>query len=481
MSQAHCLSSAGFAATCDEASPAAALAAVRSHSGPLLIDLDETLYLRNSTEDFLDSARPGLLALLLLRMLDVLKPWRWTGGDCTRDVWRVRLVLTLMPWAISRWRRRTAALARAHCNTALRDALTAAGSRAWVVTAGFAPIVAPLIDALDLDPRQVLACSLFELDDRRCGKLPRVTAMLGEQAVRESLVLTDSRDDDALLNACARPLHVVWPQARYRPALGDVYLPGQYLTLVKRPGERYIVRGILQEDFAFWLLASLPLAAAPMTHVFGLGALLLSFWAIYEVGYVDNDRIAARHERHPKLSAAFHEAPVATPGLQPWLWATATGAAGIWLLRWPTQANLYDGLAWIAVLLATHLWFRLYNRVDKATRVWLYPGLQLARSIAFAAIVPICLSGAVALGAHVLARWMPYVVYRNGRGSWPEVPFHLLRLVFYVVLMATLALASGPLVFCNVSAVALLVWNLFRARGELHAVLHAARRIEQAP
>jgi hypothetical protein len=40
-------------ATCQyDASPSEALAAVRTHQGPLLVDVDETLYLRNSTEDF---------------------------------------------------------------------------------------------------------------------------------------------------------------------------------------------------------------------------------------------------------------------------------------------------------------------------------------------------------------------------------------------------------------------------------------------
>ena len=67
----------------------AALEAIRAFEGPLLVDLDETLYLRNSTEDFIDCAWPGLLALLLLRVLDVLKPWRLTGGINTRDTWRV--------------------------------------------------------------------------------------------------------------------------------------------------------------------------------------------------------------------------------------------------------------------------------------------------------------------------------------------------------------------------------------------------------
>ena len=35
---------------------------IAAHRGPVIVDFDETLYLRNSTEDFLDSARPGWLA-----------------------------------------------------------------------------------------------------------------------------------------------------------------------------------------------------------------------------------------------------------------------------------------------------------------------------------------------------------------------------------------------------------------------------------
>ncbi len=70
---------------------ARALAELRRFRGPVLVDLDETLFLRNSTEDFIDTARPGILALLLMRLLDVLRPWRWSGGERTRDVWRVRL------------------------------------------------------------------------------------------------------------------------------------------------------------------------------------------------------------------------------------------------------------------------------------------------------------------------------------------------------------------------------------------------------
>jgi hypothetical protein len=37
-------------------------AAVRTHKGPILVDLDEILYLRNSTENLIDCEQPALLA-----------------------------------------------------------------------------------------------------------------------------------------------------------------------------------------------------------------------------------------------------------------------------------------------------------------------------------------------------------------------------------------------------------------------------------
>jgi hypothetical protein len=92
-------------------SPDAALAAIRTHDGPILVDLDETLYLRNSTEDFLDCARPALLAVLVLRFIDIFKPWRLAGGRETRDVWRVCAISILFPWTGRRWRARVTDLA----------------------------------------------------------------------------------------------------------------------------------------------------------------------------------------------------------------------------------------------------------------------------------------------------------------------------------------------------------------------------------
>jgi hypothetical protein len=462
-----------------DVTPQIAIDAILQHRGPILLDLDETLYLRNSTEDFIDSARPRLLALLLLRLFDALEPWRWTGGEVTRDVWRVRMISVCFPWTSAVWKQRVAGLAVTFGNRRLLAALDSRAATPIITTVGFQGIVTPLVTALGLPQARIVAARLSHFADRRCGKLHMAVDSLGQDTVRSALVLTDSADDRALLDACARPLRTVWPGAGHPQALSSVYLPGQYLSQVKRPGARYIMRGILQEDFAFWVLSSIALAELPVLHVLGLLFLLASFWAIYERGYVDNDLMAARFEAAPKLSAAFSSAPVATPRWQPWLWALPCGALAIVTLRWPEIPAPADFIAWTCVLLVTHGWFALYNRIDKDTRVWMFAGLQLARGAAFVVLVPIVSIGAVALGAHVLAKWVPYCVYRLGGKDWPEAPVHLTRLLFFLVLALMLGLTQGLSALFNASALALLAWNIFRARQELGAAASAARRIDR--
>lgn len=462
-----------------DASPDAALVTVREFPGTLLLDFDETLYLRNSTEDFLDTAAPGLVALILLRVLDVIKPWRFTGGLDTRDVWRVRLVSLCLPWIWLRWRRRVRALASAHRNAALIDALRMRSGPTVITTLAFIPVVRPLLVALGVADADLIATRLNTIADRRLGKAGLCLAKLGAERIATSAVLTDSLDDQPLLERCAVPLRTVWPGAQYRHALGRVYLPGQYLTRVKRPGQRYVLRGILQEDFAFWVLCSIAFASSPLLHVAGLLLLLLSFWAIYERGYVDNDWVAVRYEREPKLSEAYGSVDVATPALQPWIWAVTAGLAGIAVLRWPGTMTLTDVARWGAVLVLTHAGFWIYNRLDKSSRIWLFPALQFARSASFVVLVPVGLAASAALGAHVLARWVPYYLYRIGGKDWPEAPFFLSRLMFYIVLWLALALTQDSTHLVTWTALALLLWNLYRACKELLTMLRAMHRIDR--
>jgi len=459
--------------------PDDALAALAAHDGAAIVDFDETLYLRNSTEDFLDAAAPGALAKLVLTALDVVKPWRLAGGEPARDLWRVALVTLLMPWTWLIWRARAPNLARAHVNTPLAEALR---GRAEVVVAsiGFRAIIAPLLAATDLRGAPLIACSLIRPADRLRGKRALIEAALAADVLPRAVVVTDSLDDAPVLDAAQRGLLVLWPQARFREAQADVYLPFAYLSRVKRPGERYLWRGVIQDDLAFWLLATLPLAAAPGWHVLGLALLLVSFWAIYETGYVDNDRMGARHEADPHLSEAFHTRRVPTPAATPWIWAAVFGAAGLFALSEGAIPEIGAVLAWGATLCATTLAFRVFNRIDKRSRTLLYPVLQAFRVGAVVAVVPIAPLAVAGLGGAIVSAWTGYVVYRyRAQNVWPDLPLGTIRLVATALLAALLLAALGPSVENLAVAGLFVAWNAIRARREIADLARTARRIDR--
>jgi hypothetical protein len=111
----------------------------------VLVDVDETLYPRNSTEDFIDCAWRGLLALLLMRLLDVLKPWRLSGGTDTRETWRADAVAIFFPWTHRRWHAKVRSLAERYVNLDLKTSLNARAPPPVILTSGSKPIVAPLL------------------------------------------------------------------------------------------------------------------------------------------------------------------------------------------------------------------------------------------------------------------------------------------------------------------------------------------------
>jgi hypothetical protein len=327
----------------------------------------------------------------------------------------------------------------------------------------------------------LIAARIYSFADRRHGKLRMATSALGAETVGRCLVLTDSINDLEVLQSCARPLRTVWPQASYQRALRSTYLPGEYISQIKRPGNRYLFHGILLEDFALWLLSSIGLAVNPTSHLVGLLLLLLSFWAVYERGYVDNDLIASRDEADPKLNAAFSSAPVATPAVQPWIWALFAGAAGVAILHPEQMAFAIHFAGWVAVLILTYTCFWFFNRFDKMTRVWLYPLLQFARSAALTVVVPIEPAGVAALGAHMLSRWVPYLVYRMAPGQWPDTRPNLVRLLAFMLLSIITVCSFGLSVLYTWSTLTLLLWNIFRARPDIYAVFISARRLDRSP
>ena len=436
---------------------------------------------RNSTEDFLDSVCPAILGLLALRLLDVVRPWVFTGVKPRGTCWRVRLLVLLFPWTLLVWRRRARALARQYPNRPLVRALAERDGPWAIVTVGFGFIVRPLVAALGIAPRTIVASRLSSARDRREGKLAITLAALGEGSVSESLVITDSVQDFPLLERCACPLRVVWPEARYVPAFSTTYLPGQYLSHVKRPGQRYILRGILQEDFAFWVLASVVFARVPAAHVTGLAFLLLSFWAIYERGYVDNDRVlAARFELEPRLSKAFHASPVARRHRSPALDLGTRGGCGRGVSAGLAQAVFDRPLLGVGggarrdlpVVPSVQPLRQEHPRLDVSPAA----GRPRRRVRGHRRRQP---RWRPRSRSSYLSRWVHYYIYRLGHSSWPKAHTELMRVCFFVVLAALLALAEGGAVVMTWLGLAILAWNVFRARTQLLELCRGASRIDR--
>jgi hypothetical protein len=461
-----------------DATPEFALSAIASHRGTVLVDLDETLYLRNSTADFIGHACPAVMAFMLMKVLDMLSPWRLTGGPSTRDNWRVIVLWVAMPWTLWTWRRAARRLASDWTNRPLRDAMSATAEPKAIVTLGFGPVVAPLVQAMGLGGIRVISMRAWHFGDRRSGKRAVVAGALGSEACSRALLVTDSLDDLDLLEACAQPLQVVWPDALYREPFCDTYIPGLYIARVKRPGMQYIQRAIVRDDFMLWILATVAIATGPiLVHLGALALLALSFWAIYETGYVDNDRIAARHEKAPNLTEAYFRNLVKTSEVLPWVWAGVAGAIGITLLRWPGVPFAADFAAWAAVLAVTYGSFRLYNRVDKQSRIWLFGVLQMLRAAAIVAVAPVTLVGAIGLTAHGLARWVPYYLFRSTGGAWRNDASAPTRLLFFVLLIVVHAMAFGWTIAGSFTAVAIFAWFVFKARHELVSIVRGAHWI----
>ncbi|MGE3916563.1 MAG: hypothetical protein AB7F78_12780 [Hyphomicrobiaceae bacterium] len=458
----------------------AAERAIADHSGPLIVDLDETLYLRNSTEDFIDTAAPGLLGRLLFVMLDILRPWLLTGGRQTRDAWRVR-VAALVPFALRRWRKRAVQLAAGNTNDRLRK-LSEKRTDLTVATLGFDPIVRPLVEAMQLGRHRLVASAMGSFADRRAGKLAKLSDAIGRDAIARATVVTDSLDDRDLLAQCRKPLLVKWPGARFVPAHAGVYLPIVYTHRVKRANLGFVQRSILGDDYMLWLLASVALTTGTLSslasHAAGLLLLILSFWTIYEQGYVDNDKVAERYEANPVLTEEYHLVSVRNSVIQAWLWAAGLGIAGIAVIQQTWLPAVTTIAAWLSALLALHGVYILYNRVDKQTRVWLYAVLQMARAAAFVVVVPVSITGAIALVAHAISRWIKYFVYRASRQAWPaEIPDNVIRLVLFAMLLAPLLKAKPFDEVALLTALLLAAWFTFRAAPRLVAVLRSVRLI----
>lgn len=246
------------------------------------------------------------------------------------------------------------------------------------------------------------------------------------------------------------------------------YIPLLYSEKVKRPNKNYFLNNIIGEDFVIILLSFTYSSLHPLFSIIGLFLLQISFWCIYELGYIENDVIGEKFEEKAILSHNYKNYEHLKSSWQPWAWSIVLSLAGIFALskdgmivdkvfmplpmvnlganvNWTIQ----ELFIWVAFLIVLRVTFKIYNHINKQSRVWFYSILQAFRYCGFLVVVTTNTIGLMFLLSSILTRSIQYVLYRYLGGksnSWPmDFPRYFFCLIIYILLICSFALNERDL------------------------------------
>jgi phosphoserine phosphatase len=305
----------------------AALSAVKGAAPGtvLLVDFDHTLLLANSSEEFVRSARPYLLAAVVLKLLEYLKPWNLLGTPearrIARETLRVRIICLLFPFALAGWRGRAGKIAEKWGNSQLLKALRQrADCRVVITSLGFKSLLAPVLRHMSLPEGWSLDAGDIWVgaSERHRSKWDRLRDRHDAAALQAAVLITDSGDDLDLVERVDNSHVVNWPEGE-RAQVFNHYMPFQYLVKVKHGDWNYPRSVILGDEFVQLVLCLSWLSVFPLVHSFAISLLLLSFWMIYELGYMENDLIAEESEVEPVLGPNFAAGRSMIALREPWV------------------------------------------------------------------------------------------------------------------------------------------------------------------
>ena len=414
-----------------------------------LVDFDHTLFAANSTELFIAECRPSLIVAVLDGLIRQCIPWRILAGPRgyrVRDYACVAAILILAPWNVWLWRRKAPRLFQEKGSARVLDMLDGVDPhRIAIISFGMRFVIHALLQGGRLaDVRLVATPRRPDFGRLRQGKVDIARAEFGPEAVAAATFVTDSEDDRDLLDACASGI-LVEPQGPPNRARQRLYLPFRYSIEVK-----YALVFVLDQ----WLFVDAAVCALAMGHgLLGLmqSALIAplamaSFMCVYELGYFDNDMVAAAREAKPVLSGregAYRDYPIK---VNSWIWALLLTAAAFglafWLGRLDAAGALRAGALWIGLLLVSQLLFRVYNRLPTEQRVYMYPILQISKYCSLLLIFPPTFFGAILVVVHIVNMWVNYLIYRFG-GDNLKLNKEMFRLMLFLVGSGGLALSGS--------------------------------------
>lgn len=196
----------------------------------IILDFDETLLLRNSTAEYINSLRPRWLGFILIIFLRAIKPWAWLPkpwrGDKVRDWFLVIIPTIILPWTFFLWQKKASILAKDYGNLKLLAAVEQnPNSPIIIASLGFNFVIHPILEQLPIRYSQMIGCRFWQgANDRYQGKLVMMRSALTEAEISSAIVVTDSKDDLPLLQVVAYPCLVLWSSAQYINPFSDFWL-----------------------------------------------------------------------------------------------------------------------------------------------------------------------------------------------------------------------------------------------------------------
>ncbi|MEN9566788.1 MAG: hypothetical protein RLZZ69_1984 [Cyanobacteriota bacterium] len=206
---------------------------------PIIIDFDETLLLRNSTAEYINSLRPRLLGFILIMLLKIIRPWCWLPkifrGNQTKDWYLVTIPTLLLPWTLLFWRQKAKKLAEKYSNTEIIDAINSNTDAPVIVASlGFNFIITPILQYIPMRYDSLVGCRFWQgASDRQQGKLLMMQKVLSLSAITSAVLVTDSEDDLDLLQVVKQPCFVLWSAAKYVDPFQDFWLDALVKKLKK--------------------------------------------------------------------------------------------------------------------------------------------------------------------------------------------------------------------------------------------------------
>ncbi|MCI0756550.1 hypothetical protein [Teichococcus vastitatis] len=416
--------------------------------GDVFVDFDHTIFSCNSTELFIASCKPSLLVAMIDFLVRQCIPWRFTGLPRwfrLRDYACVLMIVLLTPWNLWLWKRRAPALFAEHESRTVRRSLSVLDpARMVIVTFGMDFVVRALLRGSQWEQTRLVATPMLPRPSHFArGKLSLLTELFGHQAVAASTAVTDSLDDRDLLLGSRHGI-LIEPQGGEFRAAEHLYVPMRYTARAKYT-RSYVIDQILLVDVALLMLAVAQSGLQVIEAAVYVPLLVMSIMCVYEMGYFENDMVAARREVKPTLTAEvkrFIAYPI-YPGA--WVWAITLGIAGIGMAHWRGELSVHSVPAaigfWVGALIVLRAVFFAYNQRRTDARLVMYPMLHFMKYCPIFVLIHPTPMGVVLALSQVATMWVVYMTYRLG-GNQKAIPKEVFRTGLWAIGMGFLGTAG---------------------------------------